>query len=403
MKRILTTLLLLILATLACVTQPATSEPSVPSSNVETVVAQTMDAITASAPVSPTETSTPPSETSGLLPHSLYFLNTDSAGFLQIYRLETDGETIGQITFESSDVNSYDVSPVDGSVAYVSNNQLLLVNADGSGRRMLVDGGPLESDESYITSAVNQVAWSPDGKTIAFGYGGLNFFALETGAINKVLENQVDDSAGFSILREGYVPNEYSPDGSILLVEIRYYEGGVYAMYHLGGKTLVRSEDNPVTCCDGSWAPDGSAYYAASPYLGMISPGLWRIHTDGKVDTLLSGEAPGSLDFALSPIIGPDGQLYFFHNTMTTDDMISRLPLYMVRSEPDGVTGRTNLIPTSFDELNEVLWAPDASFAVLAIAPAENIFQGGKAEIHYTDGSPAVPLLPFARDMRWGP
>jgi len=401
MKKLLAAILALTLAALACVTQQA--GPSSPV-NVETVVAQTMQALTSIASTAPIVTPTPPSGTSGLLPRPLYYLNNDSAGFLQVHRLETDGETAQQITFEPSDVETYDVSPADGSVAYTSDNQLLLVDVDGSNRRLLVDGGPLGSDESYATSRVRGVAWSADGKTIAFGYGGLNFYALNTGAINKVLENQVDTSLGIAILREGYSPIEYAPDGSKLLINIGYYEGGVYALYYLSGNALVRSEENAVTCCEGSWAPDGSAYYAASPYLGMISPGLWRINADGKVDILLAGEYPGPLDFAQDPTLGLDGQLYFFHNSMIqVEDMVNRMPLYMVRSGTDGVTGRTNLYPAPFEDINEILWAPDASFAILAIAPVENVYQGGKAEIHYTDGRPSVPLVPFAQDMRWGP
>ena len=401
MKKMLTAILVLSLAALACATQ--LTGPSSPT-NVETVVAETMQALTPNTPSS-VATSTLPPETSGLLPHPLYYLNNDSAGFLQVYRLEMNGETVEQITFEPSNVNTYDVSQVDGSVAFISNNQLLLVNVDGSNRRILVDGGPLGSDNSYITSSVNGVTWSPDGKTIAFGLGGLNFYALNSGAINKVLENQIDNSPGFAILREGYAPNEYAPDGSKLLVNIGYYEGGVYALYYLSGNALVRSKDNPVSCCDGSWAPDSSAYYAASPYLGMISPGLWRINADGTVNALVSfDDANGPIGFAQAPILSPDNQLYYFFNTQSNvEDVASRVPLYMVRSASDGVTNRTNLIPTPFENVNEILWAPDATFAVLAIAPVENIYQGGKAEIHYTDGRPAVSLVSFAQKMRWGP
>ena len=396
-----TVLLILALATLACATstQPASQE------NVETVVAETMFALTPDTSKPVEATSPPPSGTSGLLPHTLYYLNADSAGFLQVYRLETDGKTVSQITFEPANVDTYDVSPVDGSVAYSSNNQLLLVNADGSNRRVLVDGGTLSSDESYITSRVGSVAWSPDGKTIAFGFGGLNFFALETGAINKVLENWIDKQPDFSILREGYSPAEYAPDGSKLLVNIGYYEGGVYAMYYLGGNTLVRSEENAVTCCRGSWAPDGNAYYAASPYLGMITPGLWRINADGTVNDLITNDYSGdTFEFAQSPIVGPDGMLYYFYNKASNPEELSgHLTLYMVRSATDGVSGRTNIFPTPIENLNEVLWAPDASFAILAVAPVKDIYRGGQTTIQYTDGRPSVELVSFAQDMSWGP
>jgi WD40 repeat protein len=401
-RKLLVATSVLTVAILACVLQSGTT-PGI--TNVETVVAQTMQALTPGG-VNPGTASAPTSPGGDLFPHSLYFLNNDSAGLLQIYRLEADGTTLRQISFEPGNVESYDVSTVDGRVAYSSNNQLLLVNADGSDRRVLVDGGPLGSEESYFTSRVGGVAWSPGGDTIAFGYGGLNFFALSSGSVNKVLDNIIDTTPGFPVLRESYGPVRFAPSGGKLLINIGYYEGGVYALYYLSGSTLVRTPDNPVSCCDGSWAPDGSAYYLASPYIGMISPGLWRLDADGTVVALLSSDfSPGSpVHFAKAPILGPDGQLYFFYNSLTTvEEVESRVPLYMVRSGPDGVTGRTNIIPTPFEQVNEILWSPDASFAILAIAPVPDVYQGGQAEVIYTDGRPAITLVPFARDMRWGP
>lgn len=395
-------LLALLISIIACVTSPVSTPKSV---EIGTIVAQTMQALTPNAPTENTSTSAPPSEAPSLLPHSLYYLNTDSAGFVQVYRLEKDGSNIQQITFELSDVKFYDVSPIDGSVAYTSNNQLLLVNADGSGRRVLVDGGPLSSDETYYTSAVGGVAWSPDGQTISFGQGGLKFYALKSGAINQVLENQIDSTAGFPILREGYNPLQYAPDGDKVLINIGYYEGGAFAIYFINGKTLMRSKENPVSCCEGSWNPDGTAYYAASPFLGMIAPGMWRINLDGSVDTLIPGDAGGgSFNFASDPVFGSDGNLYFFYGMQTdTVNLPSRVPLKMVRSAPDGVTDRTDLVSTPYENINEILWAPDASFAIIAMPPVENIYQGGRAEIQYTDGRPPVTLVPFAMDMRWGP
>lgn len=399
-KRLALAVLLPVLAALACELQPGT--PAV-GTNVETVVAQTMQALT---PHPVASESAPALPAGGSLPHSLYFLNSDSAGFLQVYRLEKDGKTVQQVTFEPSNVETYDVSPKDGSVAYTSNNQLLLVGADGSGRRVLVDGGPLGSDESYITHRVGRVAWSPDGETVAFGYGGLNFYAIDSGAVNNVLENMIDASPGISILREGYAPMAYAPDGRKLLIAIGYYEGGVYAVYHLDGNILARSQEDPVSCCEGSWAPDGSAYYAASPYFGMITPGMWRLNADGTVVVLIDNDliSGDQVHYAQAPLLAPDGRLYYFYNTLPAEgEFVNRVPLYMVRSDPDGVTGRINLVATPFEGVNEILWAPDASFAILAIAPLPDVYQGGKAEVVYTDGRPGGTLVPFARDMRWGP
>jgi hypothetical protein len=60
-------------------------------------------------------------------------------------------------------VLDYGVSPVDGSVAYVVENQLLLVNADGSDRRVLVEGGIVDVNNPFvnrISSPVFSPRWS---------------------------------------------------------------------------------------------------------------------------------------------------------------------------------------------------------------------------------------------------
>ncbi len=48
--------------------------------------------------------------------------------------MERDGKTQTQLTFEPVNVTDYDVSVVDGSIAYTASNQLLLANADASNR-----------------------------------------------------------------------------------------------------------------------------------------------------------------------------------------------------------------------------------------------------------------------------
>ena len=80
-----------------------------------------------------------------------------------------------------------------------------------------------------------------------------------------------------------------------------------------------------------------------------------------------------------------------------------RSPLQVVRSAPDGVTGRTVLPTEDLQLLNEALWSPDASFLVAAIAPSQEIYQGGQAKVIYLNGRPSVVLAPSAQQMKWGP
>ena len=412
----ISTLLMVTTAILACAlpTNLTTPEQVVP---VATIVAQTMQALsTASTPLAtPAATSTSPAlasptsvptTVSNVLPKSLYFLNNDKAGLLQIFRIERDGKTTHQITFEPANVDSYDISPKDGGVAYVSNNQLFLVDATGAGRRVLVDGGPV-NDNNRFTNSVGMPVWSPDGQTIAFSHDGLNFYSVSTGATTKILENKIDNSTGIAIVRELYSPTSYSPDGSKLLINIGFYEGGSFGIYFPTNNTLIRftRPDGGNVCCNAAWVPDGSGLYAASPTIGMIDSGLWYINAaNGDATTLLPGSAPdGTYNFADAPHISPDGKLYFFFNNLPQIPTSGHTPLSLVRSGTDGVTGRAQLKPDVFQNINEVLWTPDASFAVVSFAPTQDVYQGGQAEIVYPDARPNTVLTSFAENMRWGP
>src|SRR5512147_63366 len=111
--------ILLMLAALACALPGGGGgQPSTPN-QVETIVAATIQALT---PVTGAEaTSTPEAETPSVLPHTFYYLGTDSVGLTQIFRIEKDGKTQKQITSETVNVGNYDVSLVDGSVVYIVN------------------------------------------------------------------------------------------------------------------------------------------------------------------------------------------------------------------------------------------------------------------------------------------
>ena len=54
---------------------------------------------------------TPPASSGSLLPHTLYYLADG-----QVFRMERDGKTKTQFTFEPVDVTDYDASVADGSV-----------------------------------------------------------------------------------------------------------------------------------------------------------------------------------------------------------------------------------------------------------------------------------------------
>jgi Tol biopolymer transport system component len=399
-KRTYLFLITLLIVALACATPLTGPAPESPA-NVETIVAATFQALT----------QTPPLEsTSSLLPHSLYYLSNDGAQISQIFRMDRDGQTITQLTFEASDVNDYDVSPIDGSLVYVWNNQLFTVDTNGGNRAMIVDGGAVDENNPFLT-VIRSPVWSPDEQTIAYGHKGLNFYSIVSGQSNRVLDDQIENiDTEFSIPREMYWPEKYSADGSKLIVTLGYYEGASTAIYYPNGGALVRlnGDGRSLICCgSGNLSADGSFLFDAHPYPGGMFPaGLWRVDTTtGTVATLLSGDYDANpIEVAASPFPAPDGQLYFFYaNVPMTDEMIDSPLLQLVRSGMDGVTGRTVLRSETFENLNEAIWAPDASFVIVAMPQNDQIYQGGAAQLFYMDERPMIPLVQYAKSMKWGP
>jgi hypothetical protein len=375
---------------------------------VETLVALTFQAL---APDSAAISTPAPESAPGLLPYPLYFLGNDSLAVSQIYRLERDGKTKIQLTAEPSNVWDFDISRAEGSIAYEVNNQLILINADGSNRRVLVEGVPNPDIHGFYNPI-----FSPDGQTLAFAHKGLNLYSVSTGAASLVLADQMNDIGDGTMLPvETYTPESYSPDGTKLLVALGHWEvAPSHAVYYPSTNTLIRHSEvtDYIFCCSFHggplWSADSSSFYgAASAHDFAYKSGeLWRVDAvTGAITRMLKAEN-GNMHLPKKPYLAPDNQLYFFFGTYNSESGLFDAPvLEMVRSAPDGVTNRTVLRDENFVLMNEVLWAPDASFAIIATAPARDWNQdGGVLELYYTDEQKGtVPLVPFGRQMKWGP
>lgn len=404
--KVLSPLVIVFIAT-ACTSPEAvgTSQP-LTADQAATLAGVTMQALSTNTP-EPT-----PEVPAELLPHALYYLDGS-----QIRRMERDGKTYGELTFEPNGVDGYDVSLVDGSLAFIAENQLALVSADGSDRRVLVQGDPTrnENDPRFFKDPLSNPVFSPDGQTIAYAHRGLNLYDLSTGISKRVLEDQRTEM-GLPI--EIYSPVRYSPDGTKLLVAMGRWEAPpAHAVYDPATNALVRIEqvEDDLSCCSEhggpAWSPDGSSFYGVAVHLLVCCRHgeLWQVDAStGAVTrsftTFLEGDEPVYLPAELYP--APDGQLYFFFGTYDRDSgFFDTRVLNIVRAAPDGVTDRTVLRDENFIMMNEALWAPDASFVLVSTAPARNWDRdGGVLELYYTDAQKSpVWLAPFGSQMKWGP
>lgn len=382
----------------ACTLTPASSPTPTPE-------------IPQAAPTEPGPEETPPIETvtsSTDLPATLFFLGAGENGLTQVFRISQDRTSATQITAEPEEVEGYAVNPVSGQVAYLTNNQIFLINADTTGRTLLVDGSEYiaETDEYFFRQIISGLSWSNDGTILAYGQNGLNLLTLANNTSEKIIENELDiRENNFIFPMAIYTPLNWSPDGSLMMVDIGFYEGGTIGIFSPETGEVNRLGEG-IVCCHPTWSPDSRSIVVASPYMGMVPSGLWRydVQTGASQELITSDFEKNILTFAGWPLVLDDGSLQFFFSSLN-DFPPSDVPMAMVRSDADGVTNRT-IIRIEEWQLYDVLWAPDGRLAV-AVIPQPGEAPGwpriGPVVLIPASADAVIPLGMNGYDLQWGP
>jgi hypothetical protein len=344
-----------------------------------------------------------------LLPASVYFLRDG-----QICRLARDAETLQQITREVTPVTDLDVSPVDGALVYVTDNQLIHTDAHGENRQVLVSGPRLPSvggdlaslnDESHIAGRLAAPRWSPDGDRIAYVQNGLNTIAVPGGKVEIVHPNDPISEQGE---RGGEDPRlfmgvvAWSPDGLYLLAEVyRYPLSSLFdrlaAVKSLSDGTLVKFRCAP---CDFAWSADSQYVYTANPYLGGIEA-LARFSIVGGQSHLLGQDVPARFASFYAYPESPNRDEVYVFMASSADPGEPPATFQMVRGPADGwgspVPLRTDTWP-----IEAALWATDGSGALVVTSSASNGVPADTLVWLPVDGGPAI-VLPVTgpRTLRW--
>jgi hypothetical protein len=386
----------------------------------------------ASAEPSEAEVTTEPPTKTGILPAPIFYLSASSdepiaPGHSDMWRLEVDGVTVTKITDEPDSVIGFDVSQIDGSITYVTfgSYDLYHINADGSGRTLLVDGPEFEDhpgDKPFST--LSNPVMSPDGSQIAYALSGVNILPAMGGESRLILAN-VPGPEGSLVWIRSFYPVSWSPDGTRILAGDSV--GGGFSIVNVVDSSVI-NVSNPIGdffCCSPTWSVDGeSIYYGGVLYDPSIfqAPGLWRIDANtGEAVTLIPGyedplsaqESGAPMTLIQSPQQLSDGNIYSFaafgtYKELWLDDAgnIVAPRLEMTRFLSDGSQPVT--IRSYADQFGDApwtfgnaLWAPDASGAVTSIFGADDLSNTTLLWLP-CDGSDAVILGGHGFHYRWG-
>ena len=156
---------------------------------------------------------------------------------------------------------------------------LYLLPVDGSPARVL---GNVATDGGFS----NDLAWSPDGGTIAVTFGGLVLVDVATGRVTRLTSN----------------PNDFQPtwsdDGRRIAFVRSFGSGlGIWVMdadgMNLARLTTAPAEPGDHASEDGmpTWSPDGSSILFARRIAGATFGDVWQVPSAGGTPELLFTDA----------------------------------------------------------------------------------------------------------------
>lgn len=380
--------ILSILGLLACVLVACNFSSRIPEQKSE----PTMMTSTAETPQEPLT-----------LPAPLYYLQDG-----QIWRLSVDMQTQQQITQETAPIDSFDISPASGMLAYICENSLIITNLEGGERQVLRTGPPLApiadelarlNDMDQITSALHTPYWSPDGRQIAFIENGLQIFDLEANQAELIWSQSITSSEPH--LFESVLG--WSPDGEYLLVS--QYTYPIEALGHrwlsvlqLGGPLYL--EIAASTQGTSAWSPDMAYLFLANAAFGT-DRSLMRCDPETMQCRMIAEFEPARWYYHYAyPFVTAEEHLLVFMGASDDPDLPPEA-FKLISLRLDGYE-RRNMRSDGYI-LDSALWFPDGNSVLITLAQDAGRHTAGSLLWLSTEDVPAVPLpIMNASNLRWG-
>jgi hypothetical protein len=358
---------------------------------------------TGTAPLQATE----PAAVAFSLPAPLYYLREG-----QVWRLAQDGESQQQITHEAAPVDSFDVSPIDSALVYVTGNSLIHADADGENRRVLMAGPELPpvadelarlNDRAYIAGQIRTPVWSPDGERIAYVQNGLNAMVVSNGKVRVIHPNDFFPEEGeVSDRRVIDSAISWAPDGQHLLVMVYTYPLDSIYYRDVALKTLFGYLSMKGECyqCTFAWSGDSQHFFLGNPFEGGQGALTRCDIADGRC-TLIALDIPArkAYFYAYPHSLNPDGALVFMASSPSPEEPPEMFKMFRVQSDGYGT------VQLREDEwsIQTALWARDSRGVLIVTGSAGGDVPPDTLVWLPVDGGPAIPLpVTGARVLRWG-
>ena len=321
-----------------------------------------------------------------ILPAPLYFLRGEGSTS-QIWRVDNNGLTLTQLTQESGGVSTFDINPIDNTLAYIVDRQLIRFDPSTGNREILAQGAE--------NSPPRKPLFSPDGKFLAYSMGGIHLIDLTIMNDQLVLPDNHNTSP--SEFRT-YSPRSWSPDGQKLSLYIGYYEWGGSGILSVADGILLSEFDHADT---QTWSSNSMVLFSAhatEPGMMSTNPGLYSINAivGAAEQTLISEQ------YTWWPYENSNGNLIFFQGD-PDPSAPGKYNLSLLSGTGLGVPWQIvwpNMLQLTANGFPEAAWSADGSSLVVRLIHLPT--RTSEVLFLSLDGSPPAYLIQDAWNIHFG-
>ena len=202
------------------------------------------------------------------------FFDTSFSHRPQIFSIRADGSGLRQLThFDKGHVvSSPEISPDGRKVVFTVDDQIWVMNADGTAQRRLTNQSRFLND---------QPSWAPDGSAIAFAHCAVPLGFVEYCDIDVM---NSDGTGAKKLLGGNWINSnpEYSPDGHRIAFNSNRggYTSAVWVM-NADGSAVNRLTDPNLEAGNPDWSPDGAHIVFGTNCCRPRSQ-IWVMRADGS-------------------------------------------------------------------------------------------------------------------------